>query len=265
MAQGGESTAHWRLKQAALEWARTQRYAVRACEIRLPHSAYRADVVAYRPEKLVMDGEPTIGQTSVFECKCSRPDFLRDAQSAAPSMERLHQLRQRRERIESLLGIHYPSLRSGDSLFPEYERVDVGQMEHRTWKRVSREIRLMENRVHGKTKFEKLIRYRCANLFYFVTVEGLIAPHEIPAAWGVLCVDPETMDSPLDTPAPSLRLVRKPQFIEAGSATRLDLVQRIASSATRRVNRSLGLEGGGGEEDSGLEAAFIEETLRDPS
>ncbi|MFT4638244.1 MAG: hypothetical protein ACI8T1_001563 [Verrucomicrobiales bacterium] len=74
--------------------------------------------------------------------------------------------------------------RSGDSLFPEYETVACEKLEHRTWQRVTREIQILDNLVHHKTKFEKIARYRCANLLYFVTVDGLIEPHELPSKNG---------------------------------------------------------------------------------
>jgi hypothetical protein len=105
----------------------------------------------------------------------------------------------------------------------------------------------LENRVHGKTKFEKLIRYQSANLFYLVIPEGLIEAHEVPVAWGVLTADGCRLQGRCeDESPPVLRLIKKPQWIEAPPLARLDLVQRIAASATRRVNEALGLELAGG-------------------
>lgn len=241
MAPGGESEAHWRLKQLSLSWAAARGYAVRACEIRLPHSGYRGDVVAYRPSGPA-GRTAALGETAIFECKQSRADFLKDAQSAEASLERLQQLRRRLERLEDLLGIHYPSLRQGDSLFPEFESVACHTLDHRTWKRVSREIRVLENRVNGKTKFEKLVRYRSANRFYLVMTEGLARLDEVPSAWGVLECPRCDMEGKGESEV-ELRVVRAARFIDAEERTRLDLLQRVASSVSSRLHRQLGMEG----------------------
>jgi hypothetical protein len=101
-------------------------------EVRMPHSGFRADVAAYRPESrklpLTVEGkgrerlvlQPVIGTTAIFECKQARSDFLKDSHSAAITIEKLKLLDARRKTLERLLGVHQPSLRKGESLFAEY-------------------------------------------------------------------------------------------------------------------------------------------------
>ena len=240
MAGKGETEGHRFLKRAALHWARAHLYTVVASEIRVPLSSYRADVAAYRPQR-PSDGEATLGQTAIFECKQSRADFLKDAQATLPSVERLAQLRRRRLRIEQLLGMHYPSLRCGDSLFPEYESVDCHRMEHLTWQRINRDIQILENRVHHKTKFEKLARYHCANVLYLVTPIGLVDPSEVPTTWGLLevALPTEELSQSGETILPEFNLAKKPQWIEAEAKTRLDLLQRLAASTSTRLQSAM--------------------------
>jgi hypothetical protein len=78
----GESRGHRALKRQALAWARERDLVLAACEVRVPRSPYRADVVA--ATRGVATGE---GAVALFECKQSRADFLRD-ESDEPDVRR---------------------------------------------------------------------------------------------------------------------------------------------------------------------------------
>ncbi|MCB1231597.1 MAG: hypothetical protein KDN19_15105 [Verrucomicrobiae bacterium] len=241
-ASTGETRAHRLLKAAALRWAQEEGYRAVGLEIGLPNSRYRADVAACRLEK-PRPRQRVLGATAVFECKQARPDFLNDSRPEAESVARLAHLNRRREKLERLVGAHYPTLRQGESLFPEYDRADVEAISHQGYRRVITEIRQLEKAVWGRTKFDRLARYRCANLCYLVIRPGILQPAEIPISWGLLA--PETTDFDLaenDAPPPRLNLIRKPAWIDAPEAHRLELLHRIAVSGTWRLNREAGLE-----------------------
>ena len=241
-ARTGESHAHRLLKAAALRWAQEEGYRAVGLEIGLPNSRYRADVAACRLDKPA-PRQRTVGTTAVFECKQARPDFLHDSRPEAESLARLTHLNRRREKLERLVGTHYPTLRQGESLFPEFDRADVDAISHQGYRRVVNEIRQLEKAVWGRTKFDRLARYRCANLCYLVARPGILQAAEIPLAWGLL--SPESGD--LDrvepgAPPPRLTLVRQASWIEAPDAHRLELLHRIAVSGTWRLNRESGLD-----------------------
>ena len=94
-----------------------------------------------------------------------------------------------------------------------------------------RELRALQNRLYDCTKFEKLIRYRCANLFFIVLPERLFRASEVPFGWGALV---ESNDA--------LILVRKPMWHEATAANRLHVLHRIAMAGTRNLSRELALD-----------------------
>jgi hypothetical protein len=239
---GTETSAHATLKKLALQWAQAQGYPICGIEVRLPHSNYRADAVAYQPatERLPLPGDgkaparlvrqPVVGVTAVFECKQARSDFLKDSHAAAETAQRLEALDSRRVTLERLLGMHHPSLRKGESLFAEYDSIDTSRYEHKTYRQVMREIAVLQGRLYGKTKFDKIARYRCANLCYLVVEEGILQPHEVPLRWGLLVRHVD-----------ALTLERLPVWQDVPLPTRLELLQRIALNGTRRLNRDLGL------------------------
>ncbi len=227
---GGESRAHQNLKRAALLWAQRHGYPVAGLEVRIPASNYRADVAAYAPAK---DGE--IGHTAVFECKQSRPDFLKDRHELERSLEELKALNQRRLKLEHQLGVHYPSLRCGDALFQEYERVDLSLLQHQGYQGVVRSVDQIQRRIYGKTKFDRMVRWRCANLLYLVVPEGIMEPEEVPPAWGILMAQEDSVGD--------LELVRKPRWNETPLERRLELLQRIAIAGTRLANQKTGVTG----------------------
>src|SRR5438874_7054972 len=160
----GETAAHIALKRVALLWAQSRGYSVCAFEVQLPRCRFRADLAAYRP-----NGKE-IGTTAIFECKQAFPDLRRDNSCSAVTAKRLEKVFQRRQVLEKNLRIHYPALRIPDSLFADFDSHNFAAIEHRGYARVLRELSVLQNRLYDCTKFERLIRYRCANLFFLVVL-----------------------------------------------------------------------------------------------
>jgi hypothetical protein len=220
----GETDTHFRLKRLALLWAQANGYSACAAEVSLPHCRYRADVAAYRPES------KRPGVTAIFECKQALADLRRDNCRSDTTRARLRSVSRRREVLEKHLRIHYPTLRTGDSLFPEYDSPDFSAIGHHSYSCVLREFTALQNRLNGGRKFECLVRYRCANLFFLVVPNELPCESEVPFGWGTLVESNG-----------SLALVRKPIWHDNGSETHFRFLQRIATAGTRQFNRALGI------------------------
>jgi hypothetical protein len=217
-----ETIAHARLKRLAFIWAQEHGYSARALEVSLPRCRYRADVAAYRAEA---NG---LSSTAIWECKQALVDLRRDNGCGASIRARLETLHKRRQTLEKHLRIHYPALRVPDSLFVEFDSHNFGAIPHRAYTRVLRESRALQNQLEDCTKFETLVRYRCADLFFLVVPNELFRPAEIPFGWGALV---ETGDD--------LRLAQKPVWNESPAENRIGLLHRIATSGTRLFNRQL--------------------------
>jgi hypothetical protein len=215
----GETEAHLRLKRLALIWAQSNGYRACATEVTLPRSRYRADVIAYRSP----------GVCAVFECKQSRSDLQRDNCCSATAHARLLDLENRRAILERCLRVHYPTLRTGSSLFPEFDTYDFGAIQHRGYTRATREIATLQSSVVANTKFEKLARYRCANVFYLVTTRELRC--DVPDRWGLLI---ESDDS--------LAVARKPVWHDTKPEAQLAFLEKLAGVATRETNRKFGVD-----------------------
>lgn len=220
----GETDTHVRLKRLAIVWAQAQGYSACATEVTLPQCRYRADVAAYRslPKQA--------GITAIFECKQALADLRRDNCRGEATRERLRSVSRRREVLEKYLRIHYPTLRTGDSLFPEFDSHDFSAIEHHGYRRVLSEFAALQNRLTGGRKFECLVRYRCANLFFLVLPNELFCEAEVPLGWGAL-VEAKG----------SLALLRKPVWHDNRAETRFRFLQRIATAGTRQFNRALGI------------------------
>lgn len=221
--RNGETEAHTRLKRLALLWAQVQGYSACAMEVTLPRCRYRADVAAYRPNR-----KQSAATTAVFECKQALVDLRRDNGCTATTMRRLQKIHERRETLERNLRVHYPALRIADSLFAEFDSHNFEAIEHHGYKQVVRQTSALQNRLFDATKFETLIRYRCANLFFLVLPNDLFRDPEIPIGWGALIES-----------AGELKLVRKPVWHETTEQSQLQFLQRVASAGTRALNRTL--------------------------
>jgi hypothetical protein len=218
----GETAAHARLKRLALIWAQAHGYQACALEVHLPRCHFRADVAAFREEG-------ASGCAAVFECKQALCDLRRDNCDSIAASQRLQTIDTRREIIERNLRVHYPTLGTGNSLFPQFEEFDFSGLNHRGRNRVTRDGTALRQRMIDCTKFEKLSRYCCANLFYLVLAEPLrdIAL-EMPSAWGLLIENGDALD-----------LVQKPAWHDTSTETRMRFLRRVARAATREVNRQL--------------------------
>ena len=220
----GETTQHARLKQLAFVWAQTHGFSACAMEVTLPRCRYRADMAAYRsvPKQ--------IGSTAVFECKQALCDLRRDNCHSETARLRLEAIYNRRQVLEARLRTHYPNLHNGESLFPEFDSENFSAIGHRGYARLTRELGVLQTRLYDCTKFEKLVRYRCANLFFIVLPEQLFHESEVPVGWGALVESRDT-----------LAVVRKPICHDATAANRLHVLHRIAVAGTRSLNRQLSL------------------------
>ena len=222
----GETASHRELKRLALIWAQENGYPLAALEVSLPNSRYRADVAAYRPQR-----KGTLGHTVVFECKQSRPDLRRDDCRSSKMLARLEAVYRRQEVLERNLRIHYPTLRTGETLFPEWDDFDFAAIEHRGYRQVVRELSALQNQLRDGRKFENMCRYRCANLFYLVAPNELTRLSEVPIGWGLLTASEG-----------GLALARKPVWHDSSETARLRLLQRIARAGTRQINRHLEIQ-----------------------
>lgn len=222
----GETAAHLELKRLALLWAQENGYPIAAYEVSLPQCRYRADIAAYRPQR-----NGTLGHTVVFECKQSASDLHRDDRRSQEMIARLESVYRRRQTLETHLRIHYPTLRTGDTLFPEWDTHDFGAIKHRGYTRVTRELAALQRQLRDGRKFEKLVRYACANLFFLVVPNDLLREPEAPLDWGLL----------LEREG-ALILKRKPVWHDSSEASRLRLLQKIAGAGTRKLIRRLEIE-----------------------
>ncbi|PYK29279.1 MAG: hypothetical protein DME57_10840 [Verrucomicrobia bacterium] len=107
---------------------------------------------------------------------------------------------------------------------------NFGAIEHRGYKQVLRQTRALQNRLFDGAKFETLLRYRCANLFFLVLSEECFRESEIPVGWGALV---ETNGD--------LILARKPVWQETAADQNLRVLERIARAATRVLNKNAGI------------------------
>jgi hypothetical protein len=221
-SRGGETAAHVRLKRLACIWAQAHGYSACALEVGLPHCCYRADVAAFREDR---EGD----RAAIFECKQALADLRRDNCDSVRAREQLDGLQRRRDVIERNLRVHYPTLRTGESLFPDYDNWDFKALDHRTYSRVVRTGAAIQQRLIDCTKFEKLARYHCANLCYLVIAAPLRnIIFEMPRGWGLLV---ETGDG--------LALERKPVWHDVTAENQKRFLRRVAAAATRVLNRQL--------------------------
>lgn len=224
-SHASDEPPHRRLARLTLGWAAAHRLTHCALEVRLPQSGYRADVAATTPR--VMSPH---AMTAVFECKVSRADFLKDAAPESKLIPLVAELQTRLTALREMIGVHRPDLRLGDELFPQFEAVDLRETKHETHDTLTRQLRIAQNKLWEGTKFAKIARWRSANLLYLVCEDGIFEPAEVPDGWGLLVRDGET-----------LVLRRKPCLHAVSLEQRVQLLERIAATASGQTRKKLGI------------------------
>ena len=114
--------------------------------------------------------------------------------------------------------IHLPHLANGEALFPEFDSYRLREHNHAGYKKLIRELRIAKNGIMAATKFDRLYRYRLANLHYLVAEEGLLEHQEIPIGWGLLIRKEE-----------SLELIIKPVWQAIGVEEQVVFLQRMTA------------------------------------
>ncbi len=217
-----ESPAHLRLKALAFEWARSGGIAILASEVSLPKTRFRADLAGLDPKKG--------GKTAIFECKQARSDLLKDTHDTRSTRAEIESLASRLRTLESLIGEHRPDLRKGESLFPEFDAIDLSSTRHAGYHQVLAALAVRQARLIRGTKFARMFQWRAADLFYLVAEPDIFAPAEIPAGWGLLVRRGDR-----------LHLERRPVQVDSGEEARERLLRAVAAAGTRATARSLGI------------------------
>ena len=254
----GETIEHLELKKLAVEWLRRLGCTAVATEVRCPISRWRVDVAGWfegenrqvngtGPLFAVRDDERGIarGRTVIIECKQARSDFLRDDANQKRLLQtRDHLEKRRREIEEQRVKPKEPHLRrSGSALFPELETWDFAASRIDSYRRVLREIKNVERKLHGETKFELLTRYRLADHLYLFTPSGLIKRPELPRGFGLIEASGMRLrhPMPIDPEAPLPISERfSAEGLDCEEKHRVRLLRNIAISASREAHpRSL--------------------------
>ena len=255
----GETTEHLELKRLAVEWLRRMGCSAVATEVRCPISRWRVDVAGWfdggehdrrRGDRnactLFTHDESQRGadraRTVIIECKQSRSDFLRDDADREELIRVRDHLEKRRAEIEEQrVKPREPHLRRGGSaLFPEMETWDFAASRLDSYRRVLRELRQVDKRLHGETKFGLLPQYHLADHLYLFTPSALIRRPELPKGWGLLEASGMRLRHPMpiaaDAPLPMRERIPAP-VLDAPVERRIRLLRNIAVAASRPAGR----------------------------
>lgn len=238
-----ETFAHRRLKELAVAFLRDGGCLAVATEVRCPISRYRVDAAGYQDS--VRDGEPNRRRrrrcpptTIVIECKQSRADFFRDSEQTEALLARRVDLQLIRQSIEEhRVKLEEPHLRrSGSALFVELEEWDFTASRLPSYRKVIHKLQLVDEKLHGHTKFHLIARYRLADHLYLAAPRGMIRHCEIPPGWGLLECPPQWLDEDRagehqDEPAVLQMAVEAPG-LRSRDDRRVRLLRNIAVSAS---------------------------------
>jgi hypothetical protein len=212
----GESEIHRRLKEQAFLWAFDRGFRCCAMEVRAPRSSFIVDLAAIRFDRI--ENQPMV---AIFECKQSRQDLDRNNGRRNELKAALLNLQERREKLERLLAVHYPSLRISNSLFPEWSTTDFSSLQHKPYRRMVAKIEHIHRQMFENTKFDLMNRYKLSNLHYLVTTPGLLNEAEIPLGWGLLETDGND------------QIIEKRLPVHVEQSDTHQWLERIAKAATR--------------------------------
>lgn len=176
-----------------------------------------------RPEKA---REPT---TLIIECKASRSDYLRDTERASELIARRASLyAQLAEIDEQFVKPAEPHLRrTGTFLFSDMEPWDLEASSSPARAAVLRELRKVDQSLHGQTKFFFLARYRLATHLIIAAPPGVVSSTELPLGWGLAILR-----------SGELELEVEPTTLQPTLTTRHRTIRNIASALCTELERA---------------------------
>lgn len=253
-----ETDSHKALKDIAVAYLRSLGCSIVAREVACPLSKWRLDVAAYWDTLPLDRSTREVGfddsdrlrkrstrikpRTVIIECKQSRGDFVSDRDRADELVRRRDRLLARRAELEvSHVKLTEPELReSRGYLFDSMESWDFSRTRSPSHKALSRELRRIDRRLHGHTKFFMLARYRLADRLYVLAPQRVVKPRELPRGWGLLEVPPRAMEAAINGEFDPSRCVavRRSEAEPSREVRRATLLRNIAAAATRDAERS---------------------------
>jgi hypothetical protein len=226
LKKGGETARHVGLKALAAAWAAKEGMLLVAPEVSFPHRRFIVDVAACAPSRKVPSRKPVphisslLKAAAIFECKQVRSDLIRDNKRQARLSEKLISLEARRKELEALMQIHLPHLANGEALFPEFDSYRLREHKHAPYKKLMREINIAKGGVIEGTKFDRLYRYKMANLHYLVVEEGLLGDQEVPVGWGLLIRRGDSLDLAMKPIWQSIGIEEQAVFLQRMTANK---------------------------------------------
>ena len=264
----GETRAHQRLKQIGARFLLNAGCGAVAFEVQCPFARYRIDVAGFLDTRPVASGaarqnaaglagtlwgatrdgmheishasrrERCQPRTAIIECKQDRADFRRDGDEQSELLSKRDRLEERlREIEEGSIKENEPHLRDSDAfLFGEMESWNFTSSRSGAYRRTLRELRAIEERLHGHTKFWLTARYRLADRLYVLAPAGMISPRELSSGWGLLeapagLIERRGFDA-VETAA-AVTIARGAPELGAREQLRARLLRNIAVAATR--------------------------------
>lgn len=224
MARGAVAR-HERLQKCAFRWALQQGFKVAALDVPFSRMGGRLDVAACKFEPVRRRRGINVlraASVMVFECKADREDFLRDARSEEETRRELESLQRRRAQWEAVLRRDFPTLREGETLFPEYDVYRFEEVGGAQYGDLLREIGELSQRLYVRSKFAKLAQRKPGNLQYVVADSGVVRPEELPSGWGLL--EPQVGGA---------QVVVKAVWQDVPDANRWLVAMNVAEAATR--------------------------------
>lgn len=249
-----ESAIHRHLKHSAVGILLQAGCVAASVEVRCPIARHRVDAAGYldplsrRMQSPAMPGavpSSVVGspmalprgarsKTVIVECKQSRSDFLSDSRDVADLLaERARLERVRTTLEEQIVKVCEPELRrSGTRLFAELEEWDFDRSRVSSYRGVINDLRRIDERLHGESKFWTLWHYRLADWLYLAAPRGIIRAREVPPGWGLI-----EFDEIGNGGVPTVRVVA-PE-LSGKPEHRQRLLRNIAVAATRRMAESI--------------------------
>lgn len=227
----GAFARHRQLQKAAFCWALQQGFRVGALDVPVSQLGARLDVAACKfeaPRKGRGANTLKAGPVIVFECKTDRADFLRDTRSEEQLRGQLWELQARRTLWEDSLRREFPTLREGETLFPEYDVYRFQDVGGAPYQSLVIEIEGLSRQLYSKGKFAKMQKWKGANLHYVVAEEGVAQGEELPTGWGLL-----------ERKEGGLVVVVKAVWLDAPDVNRWLVATRIAMAATSALEVAL--------------------------
>jgi hypothetical protein len=214
---------HAELRQLALGFLAAARPDGLAASVPVRFQKYKVAAAAFWTRETGRRRE--VAKTALVEIYDRRDRCFPECADRQALLAAIHELRERRQRLQDEIRATEPQLADSDDLFSEFRTWRYEESRNPEYVKLQRRLEKLRRALHQGSRLEHIRNAGVADELYLAVPEGAIEADEVASGWGLLHVGPDG----------GIREISRPERRDCDPALRNHLALNIAAAAAHSV------------------------------